>query len=821
MKLTTGAVLTALIFTLNFCGCGNSQNKINTDTERTTETLTYSGSKISVDEIKGKYDYDKDNLDSIMPLYNVSKDEQFTFDFKSDLTEDSSIGLYDAVTVHTDKECKDESKIYYYADLDKAAQGSQVRIRPMEPVLKTSTDSKNYINDKCTWGSAPMLYIAIHYDQDSDGIKKLDKPIIIPFTVKSDVEVPNVKAVVGTDGVYKLKWDPVEGADHYVVYSLTNGTMTTGVNNPDIDGEKNAYANLSMVKVGETDNTEFAEFAGEKGGVASMHDGAYVIGQNYSVNSTYYVTAVAGDKESNLSAACRTAGLKLPYKVEDSEDISNERYKDVSEMPLQINVKNIDGSSSKRNILYKLESSDNSSLGSRAEYKYSIEGTAITGYVVITDYDNSDKKYPETVGTESSSGNNVPEDNINKSPDSSVDTIIDGEDTKQSDADKDKNKDKDKDKDKDKVEEDVKDDSLVSAQRENTKKHNDSGKDTRIETPEKGVYVNAESPEEEWLALNMAAGNEEISLEAFPKLQDPYALKDAFYKVYYQNPFILGICAFSYDYKTFNFKIEYSYSKDEMKKMQKELVEKSSKIEDEIIKDDMSDDEKRLAIYNYLVDNAEYDMDALEDCKNSGYEKKKGSKFEDSFNAYGVLVKNKGVCMSYAEGYKLLSDLAGVECRVATGYLDGNLPHAWNMVNINDEWYQLDSTNNAKTAGVPYFLYDASSKIAEQTSFTLDDLFESDDNINKFSSRSDEYEYYTKNKLAADNLNDYGKILEQEVDSDTDKIIVRYIGTDFNQSQFVNVVRESLNKKGMEGKLKEAGYIYKNGFLILNFNAKE
>lgn len=793
MKLTTSAILTAIVFTLNFCGCNGSQNKINTDTTKTNtaETLSYSGSNISVDEIKDKYDYDKENLDSIMPLYNVAKDEEFTFDFKSDLTEDSTIGLYDAVTVHTDKECKDESKIYYYANLDKTSDGSQVKVRPMEPVLKTDTDRNNYVNDKCTWGSAPMLYLAIHYDQDSDGIKKLDKPIIIPFTVKSDVEVPNVKAVVGSDGVYKLKWDKVEGADHYVVYSLTNGTMTTGVSNPEIDGEKNAYSNLSMVKVGETNETEFAEFAGEKGGVATMGDGSTVIGQNYSVNSTYYVTAVAGGKESNLSAACKTAGLKLPYKIDDADDFSYERYKDISELPLEVSVKNIDGSSSRRNVLYKLDSQDNSTLGSRAEYKYSIEGTAITGYVVINDFDNKDKKYPETVGTESSSGNYVPEDNINKSPDISVDTIIDSND---------------------------KNDSLISAQKENTKNHNDSGKDTKIDTPVKGVYVNAESPEEEWLALNMAAGNEEISLEAFPKLQDPYTLKDTFYKVYYQNPFILGICSFSYEYKTFKFRIEYSYSADEIKKMQSELVERTASIKDKIIKDGMSDDEKRLAIYNYLVDNADYDMDALEDCKTNGYEKKKGNKYEDSFNAYGVLVKNKGVCMSYAEAYKLLSDLSGVECRVATGYLDGNLPHAWNMVNINDAWYQLDSTNNAKTAGVPYFLYDASSEIAAQTCFTLDDLFESDDNINKFSSTNDEYEYYTKNKLTAGNMNDYENIIEKEVNSDTDKLIVRYIGTDFDEKQFANVVKETFNKKGMENKLKEAAYIYKNGFLILNFN---
>lgn len=575
MNLRKCSALMAVLFMLNFAGCDSikDKNKCDVKDNVTAERMTYKNSNISVEEVKGKYDADNEMTDRIMPLYNVNKDEEFIFKFKCDLTADSSIGLYDVVTVHTDKECKDESKIYYYSSIDKSSDGSVVKISPMEPILKTKTDSDNYVDkNKCTWGSAPMLYLAIHYEQYSDRIRKLNRPIVIPFTVKSEVEVPNVKAVIGTDGVYRLEWDPVEGADHYTVYNLTNADIIAGKNNDEIDGEKNAYKGSSLLKIADTTDTEFAGFSGEKDGVVTMRDGAYVIGQNYNVSGTYYVTAVSGDKESNLSAPCKTVGLKLPCKVEDSQDISNLRYKDVSELPLEIDVRNIDDSVSRRKVLYKLQPGNNTSVGSRAEYKYSIEGTAITGFVVLNDYENPNKEYPETIGTESSSGNYVPEDNIKKSPDSSVDTIIG-----------DKNK-KDKD------------DNLVDSQIENTKSHKDSGKDTKTETPEKGVYINAESPEEEWLALNMAAGNEDISLEAFPKLQDPYVLKDTFYKVYYQNPFILGICAFAYDYNTFNFKVEYSYSKDEIKKRQKELVEKAAKINDEIIKDGMSDDEKQFAL---------------------------------------------------------------------------------------------------------------------------------------------------------------------------------------------------------------------------------
>lgn len=44
-------------------------------------------------------------------------------------------------------------------------------------------------------------------------------------------------------------------------------------------------------------------------------------------------------------------------------------------------------------------------------------------------------------------------------------------------------------------------------------------------------------------------------------------------------------------------------------------------------------------------------------------------------------------------------------------------------------------------------------------------------------------------------------------------------GMSDDEKQFALAVKEALSKKGMESKLKEAGYVYNNGFLVLNFNA--
>ena len=107
----------------------------------------------------------------------------------------------------------------------------------------------------------------------------------------------------------------------------------------------------------------------------------------------------------------------------------------------------------------------------------------------------------------------------------------------------------------------------------------------------------------------------------------------------------------------------------------------------------MSELEKEMAINQYLCDTAEYDTAALENAGENDFEDV-DDEFNDSFTPYGVLLNKTGVCSSYAGAFKLLAEEAGLECIVVTGYLDGELPHAWNKVKIDGEWQIVDSTNN-------------------------------------------------------------------------------------------------------------------------------
>lgn len=126
--------------------------------------------------------------------------------------------------------------------------------------------------------------------------------------------------------------------------------------------------------------------------------------------------------------------------------------------------------------------------------------------------------------------------------------------------------------------------------------------------------------------------------------------------------------------------LEYSETKEEMVK-QKSAVDREVKtFLANNIKGGMTDVQKELAIHDYLAKTAEYNVKD----KNKGY--------APDHNAYGVLVLKTGVCESYAKAFQLLAKEAGLETKYVTGEAINEGPHAWNMIKLDEEWYNVDVT---------------------------------------------------------------------------------------------------------------------------------
>ena len=98
----------------------------------------------------------------------------------------------------------------------------------------------------------------------------------------------------------------------------------------------------------------------------------------------------------------------------------------------------------------------------------------------------------------------------------------------------------------------------------------------------------------------------------------------------------------------------------------------------------LSDYEKALNLHDWLCENAEYD---------------------DTYSYYqadGVLLNGKGVCMSFTLAYQELLAAAGVENICVLGYANGG-SHSWNMVKLDGDWYHVDVTWDENRSDKYYF----------------------------------------------------------------------------------------------------------------------
>ena len=103
------------------------------------------------------------------------------------------------------------------------------------------------------------------------------------------------------------------------------------------------------------------------------------------------------------------------------------------------------------------------------------------------------------------------------------------------------------------------------------------------------------------------------------------------------------------------------------------------------IRPGMTQVERELVLHDWLIDLTEYDR--------THYDPRTPQGREDNNNPYGALVKGYAVCLGYAETFRLLMELCGVECATVVGAAYSSTEdHAWNLVKLEGEWYCVDPT---------------------------------------------------------------------------------------------------------------------------------
>ena len=669
-KLLVGFLLSALFLV----GCQKSDDK----------SATPTGKSVNVEQlatrVRGKYE-DDSKADYSGEKLNVKRDENIKLDIGFDPKDKGMKDFTEVVEIFQDS---DLTQIFS-TQFELNDNHTEIQVKPWKsPVAAISTlDLKQDVDGNETgahhlfdkgegkdWGNLPTLYMAVYVDLETGD--KLDKPIVTPVNIKNEIEQEvKVKMTIGDDGLPVFSWDKVKDADYYYVVSL-DYSNEKGYNNQQafVQGQTDKLnwspkdaTHLRTYKVSELERRDAEN-------VKKYGAGTDPIKQDSSTfdDTHYAVIAVSSKGTSAMSNALSKSEMskRIVYTQEvglTSEEEGKSLVDDYHKLPAYAWVTMCDGALVQKWIDYKFDKAeektetwgeyakdDMSDLKATkvdiVDIPYQISGTGYTGHGRVQDYDKKSVK-------EDLKALKVRQDKLaNKggSKDATVTTA----------SDKDKSKDK------------------------------DQSTGTEISDDQK---ITANSALSEYLAITMMGGETVIDLSDFPEAQSQEVLVDAWQEATYQNPLILGVdgAKISTDGKTML--ISYEDSQADMLRKQGEIKKEVTKVVKEIIKPDMTDLEKEYAINAYLTKIAEYDDAALENAEKNDF-KKVDEKFNDSFTPYGVLINKVGVCASYASAFKLLADEAKLDAIVVTGYLDGEVPHAWNKVKIGNEWAIVDATNN-------------------------------------------------------------------------------------------------------------------------------
>ena len=734
------------------------------------------------------------------PMFNLAKDYKFSYDVGSGYFANEKTPGF---AVFRDSDLEKSVDITIDRDYD----NNKVTIVPT--VVFQFQDHLTKEIDY-TWGDMSKFWLVQYRDTQTGD--ELDKPLVTVFTIARDLNTPTLKQSVGEDGYYKLSWTPVDGADYYDVYKYDDVAM--------------GFADIQMTtdKL-ECTEADFNDVVESRQDLEDMVEGTELENmQQWTMNSylnighSYFVVAKTNDgKFSGMSNICNPMdiGNQIPVMVQD--DFQSEYTgTDPMSLPAYVNVEMLDGSIGKYVIEYYGANAALLTDGSISispairNLPIAMQSIKITG----VDYDELIKsgeklreREEQLEGKTGSTSENIdipyvpdsqedPQDN-QQSPtqDNQQTPTQDDQQSPTQDNQQTPTQDNQQSPEQDNQQTPAQDNQQSPAQdNQQTPSSDDSSSVNMagVELPQNvadTVYAN--SSLSEWLAINLLAHNESISLAGFNEASDSEKLGESFDEAYRQNPLCGIIDDMGYNYDTNSITVKYAQSKEDTLNMQQESIKKAKEIVGQIITDQMSDYEKEAAINKYLCDNATYNFDVIGD--DGDVDQSLVDKNANSFTPYGVLVENLGVCESYAEAFHLVASEAGLPSIMVVGTLSGG-GHEWNRVLLDGKWYTLDVTNNDNEI-VPNSLFNlsdtAAGEILKQESAcvlsSVADQFVADDM---------DHEYYTVNGLAVSDTNAANDLLVKGL-MENGTASVR-INMDLNDAQFEELLQNVVNASNLD-----------------------
>lgn len=127
----------------------------------------------------------------------------------------------------------------------------------------------------------------------------------------------------------------------------------------------------------------------------------------------------------------------------------------------------------------------------------------------------------------------------------------------------------------------------------------------------------------------------------------------------------------------------------------KETLAMAKEVLDKIIKDDMTDYQKEIAVYQYLTADLTGTKGILTVINNGDGE---------NYEPHDVLKNRSAVCVGYATTFRLFMQMLGIDCMVVHS---SDLTHTWNLVKLDDGcWYHTDCYMDSEASNFMNFNMD-------------------------------------------------------------------------------------------------------------------
>lgn len=204
-----------------------------------------------------------------------------------------------------------------------------------------------------------------------------------------------------------------------------------------------------------------------------------------------------------------------------------------------------------------------------------------------------------------------------------------------------------------------------------------------------------------------------------------------------------------------------------------QAVEEARRIIRTHITSDMTDYEKEKVIHDYIVQNVVYDESAVLE--------------PHVYTMYGALVRGSAVCHGYAESFRYLAYLAGLDVDLVIGDAVQNgttVGHAWNIIRLDGEAYHVDTTWDDPIGNT-------SERISYAYFNVTDEMLEKDHlwNQNDYQQcNATYYNYFVYEGMEVDSVQELKGFLQQGFDNGEPLMVVRVGGETLTMSALRDVL---------------------------------